>query len=208
MGIIIGGGTTVSFGSSCAVSAQWGMSANRQDVYCLGSFLPNSQYSILKPQTTVNITVYSPGPTYSTPGSSSCTSASTLSATITPVGCGSSGGGSGVSGSFWVVGYSYSKQSKDVPGQESWSMVRYEPTSGGVSPTVLRGTATGQGTSGSGVRFTGVTTAGSAGSVSANSLGTSDSVTAGTVSSVGGGASGSSDSGTGNASIPYNVLYI
>lgn len=208
MGVIIGGGTTASIGSStCAVSAQWGVSANRQDVYCLGSYIPNSTYSITKPQTTLNITVYSPGPSYPTPGSSSCTNASTITANVSPAGC-KGGGGGGVSGAFWVVGYSYSKQSKDTPGQESWSLVRYE-VAGGIQPTVLRGTATGQGTSGSGVTIdSSGKTSGTAGNISANSIGTSESVDVGTVTLVGGGKGGTNDGGSGNASIPYNVLYI
>lgn len=209
MGVIIGGATTVAFGANCcAVSAQWGMSANRQDVYCLGSYVPNSVYSILKPQTTLNLTVYSPGPSHSVPGSSSCENATTLTASVNPAGCkGTGGGGAGVSGEFWVVGYSYSKQSKDTPGQESWSLVRYEEANG-VSPTVLRGTATGQGTSGSGITFGANPTSGTAGSISANSIGTSDDITAGIVTKVGAGEGSDADGGSGNASIPYNVLYI
>lgn len=220
MGVIIGGGTTASLsasasgggsGTACIISAQWGMSANRQDVYCLGSYTPNDTHSITKPQTTLNMTLYSPGPTYETLGSTTCVSAPRITGSVMPLGCGAGGGGNGVSGMFWVVGYSYSKQSKDTPGQESWSMVRYESTTTGTAivPTVLRGAATGQGTSGSGVviHATGKTT-GATGSISANSIGTSASVDAGIVIQVGGGDGGTKEGGSGNASIPYNVLYI
>ena len=205
MAIVIGAATTVSFGSACVISASWGYNPNSQRLFCLGEWTPNR--TIDRPTRTLNLVVYSPGPTYSTGPTTSCSDAGTVSAGISPAACG--GTFSSMSGNWWVTGYSFSKDDAQMPGQESWSLVDYKPPGSELNPTyVLRGIAEGQGTPNAGIKFTGTTTESTSGSVSAGGFGQAYTIDVGVVEEVGGGASGVGVTGTGNASIPYTPLYI
>jgi hypothetical protein len=160
----------------------------------------------------LSVTIYSPGPSYDVTPSQSCSDASSISASVSPAACGDSV--EGVSGSWMVTGYNYTKEDKSMPGQESWSLTRWKDVpapSGGtyVEPTyVLRGIAEGQATGNAGITFTGSTTEVSSGSVSAGGFGRADVLEVGVVSNVGGGSSSVGDTGQGSANIPYTPLYI
>lgn len=202
MGIVIGAGTTAEFSGACIVSASWSVSQNTQRLYCLGSWTPDN--SIDRPTQTLNFTVYSPGPTYTTAPTTECTDANMISASISPAACGGSAGD--LSGDWFVTSYSFSKDDAILPGQESWSMQQWI----GTTPPdyVIRGTAEGSGTETAGIEFEGDTTEGSSGSVSAGGIGRADTVTIGVVSSVGGGSDVEGETGTGSVSIPYTPLYL
>lgn len=201
MGLVIGAMTSVSF-TGCATSVNWGASPNNQRLYCLGSWDPH--LIISKPTATLSITVYAPGPNYSTSPATGCVSANTISASVSPGSCG--GGGSGVSGAWFVTSYSYSKDDAAMPGTESWSMQQWI---GALQPTyVMRGVSEGQGSLNSGISFDSVEGSTSTGSVSAGGFGRADDLSVGTVSSVGGGSSTAGDTGQGSASMPYTDLYI
>lgn len=208
--IIIGSATTVSFGGECALSAQWGFNPNAQRLYCIGSWDPHATY--YRPTETLNITIYAPGPTYSTAPSNSCTNANTIAASVTPIGCGSSV--EGVSGSWYVTGYNYTKQEKGMPGQESWSLTKWVAGSvaNSIAPTyVIRGIAEGQTTDEGSTGITFSSTDGldaTSGSVSANAVGTAETNVFGVVEQVGGGSSAVGDIGQGSANIPYTPLYV
>lgn len=207
MAVVIGAATTVSFGGSCVISANWGSNPNIQRLYCLdGSWDP--YLTIEKPTETLSLTVYAPGPTYSTSPTTSCSNANTITASVSPAECGGDDTG-GVSGNWYVTSYSYSKEDGSSPGQESWSLIKYITT---VPDYVLRGITEGQSTtntSQTGITFdtTGSTNI-ATGSVSAGGIGRSYNLVTGTISSVGGGSSAAGVIGQGSASIPYTPLYI
>jgi hypothetical protein len=207
--VIIGSGTIVSFGSGCVQSANWAFNPGKQDAFCLGETAPSNVYRTFKPSSTLSLTVYaSSGQTYSTVASTTCTDADTISATVSPAVCGTTTI-DGVSGEWWVTGYSYSKEDSASPGTESWSLTNWKVTSGiagAVIPSaVLRGISQGQS---SGVE-TGITldieASSTTGSVSANGFGKGYAYSHGTVSKVGSGSK--TGTGNGNASIPYTQLY-
>ena len=202
MAIIIGAATTVSFGGTCVTSANWGISPNNQRLYCLGSWTPDQVIS--KPTETLSLTIYAPGPSYSTAPSTSCVDANTIVASVSPAACGEASGG--VSGDWFVTSYSYSKESGSDPGTESWSMQKWV---GALLPSyVLRGISEGQATSNAGVVFDSTDGTSETGSVSAGSFGKSDILTLGVVGSVGGGSSAQGDTGQGSASMSYTDLYL
>jgi len=205
MGIIIGSMTNVSFGG-CAISVSWSSSSNVERFYCIGNWDPF--LITAKPTQSLNITLYAPGPSYLTSESRSCSTTNSISATVDASGC--SGGGGGVSGSWFVTSYSYSKDSSIVPGQESWSMTQWLSGQGVGAPTIImRGIAEGEGSTGSGISFGGgYSVSASSGGVSANGIGRADTVTQGQVSGVGGGEGSGPGTGAGSASIPYTPLYI
>ena len=206
MGIIIGSMTNVGFGGACVISASWSSSSNVERLYCIGSWDPFLLTS--KPTQSLNITLYAPGPSYSTAQSRSCSTTNSIGASVSAAGCG--GGGGGVSGSWFVSSYSYSKESSIMPGQESWSMIQWLSGQGIGAPTaILRGIAEGEGSVGSGIIFGGgYTVTANSGSVSANGIGRSDTVTQGQVAGVGGGSGAGSGTGAGSVSIPYIPMYI
>ena len=204
MAIVIGAGTSASIGGvTCVASVNWGANPNTQRLYCLGSWTP--EYEIERPTENMNMTVYSPGPTYGTTPSVSCADADQISAMVSPVVC-PAGAVPGMSGNWFVTSYSYSKDDAQLPGQESWAMTRW------VGPTppdyTLRGIAEGSGTPNAGIVFTGSTTESTTGNVAAGGIGRADTLTMGTVIQVGGGASASGETGTGSVSIPYTPLWI
>lgn len=202
MAIVIGSNTQVSFGQACVVSVSWSMSQNSQKLFCLGSWDPHM--TIDKPTQTVNLTVYSPGPGYDTKPTTSCADANTIPCSVSPEACGGGAGG-GVDGSFYVTSYSYSKEAI-MPGQESWSLMRYV----GENPPSynLRGITEGQATGESGMTFDTESGSGSSGNVSAGGFGKADEMVTGVVIKVGGGSSAASATGNGSASIPYTPLWV
>lgn len=211
MAIVIGATTTVSFMSGkCVISANWGYNPNAQRLFCLGKWEPHATY--YRPTETLNVTIYAPGETYDVSPTKSCADANTITAGVSPASCG--GSVDGVSGSWFVTSYSFNKEDAAMPGQESWSLTKWKSVPAppdGVSSEpdyVMRGICEGQGTSNSGVTFTGGTTETSTGSVSAGGFGRADKLQIGVVSSVGGGTDAAGETGQGSVSIPYTPLYI
>lgn len=207
MAIVIGAGTSASFGGACVVSAQWGFSPNTQRLYCLdGTYDP---FMIIeRPTETASVTVYAPGPSYDTTPTQGCTNAGQIAFSISPAFCGESVGG-GVSGNWYVTSYSYSKEDSTMPGQESWSLQRWvEGSSVSLPSYVFRGISEGSGTPNAGITFTGTTTNATSGNVSAGGFGTAHTVIVGQVVAVGGGQGLGGETGTGSASIPYTPLYL
>ena len=217
--VVIGAGSTVSFmGNFCFISASWGADPGRQDAFCLGSWSPSEDHIVYKPQQTMSLTLYAPGPTYDTNPATSCTTEGAVSASISAATC---EGSDDIGGSNWQVNsYSYSKASKDVPAQETWSLIRYigaseiltgTAASRAVEPTfVLRGITQGQSTDSAvtGITFSDTFASSKAGNVSAGGTGTASTTTHGIVSSVGGGLNSVSVYGEGSASIPLTPMYI
>lgn len=213
MAIVIGAATQVSFGGACVISANWGYNPNTQRLYCIGEWTPREELTYYRPTETLNLTIYAPGPSYSTEPTTSCANANSISASVSPAACGGSAGG-GSSGSWMVTSYSYSKDDATLPGQESWSLTKWQsvaaPAGGNsVEPTyVMRGISEGQATPEAGISFSGGTVETTTGNVSAGGFGRADTLEVGVVDSVGGGSSSSGDTGQGSASIPYTPLYI
>ena len=202
MAIVIGASTNVSF-AACVTSANWGASPNSQRLYCLGSWDPHKVIS--KPTATLSLTVYAPGPFYSTEPTTSCANANTMAASVSPAACGA-GGAEGVGGDWFVTSYSYSKDDANMPGTESWSMQMWI---GDLRPSyVMRGVTEGQGSPDSGIGFSNVDGSSSTGSVSAGGFGRADTLFVGVVGSVGGGSSMAGATGQGSASMSYTDLYI
>lgn len=212
MAIVIGAATQVSFESACVISANWGYNPNVQRLYCIGEWVPDDTRVYYRPTETLNLTIYAPGPSYSTEPTTSCADANTISASITPSACG--GSFSSLTGSWLVTSYSYSKDDATLPGQESWALTRWKdlnstPPSNYVEPTyVMRGISEGQATPEAGITFTGTTVDTQTGNVSAGGFGKADELEVGVVSNVGGGSSTAGDTGQGSASMPYTPLYI
>lgn len=217
--VVIGASSTVSFGgNTCVISANWGADPGRQDAFCLGSWSPSDAHIIYKPQQTISLTLYAPGPTHTTTPTEDCNDAPTENVSISAATC---NGSENIGGTGWHVNsYSYSKASRDQPAQESWSFIRYKgaseiltgaATSRAVEPTfVSRGITQGQSTDPdvTGITFSDTFASSKAGSVSAGGTGTSSITEHGIVSSVGGGSSAVTDYGEGSASIPLTPMYI
>lgn len=216
MAIVIGAATQVSFYGTCVISANWGYNPNIQRLYCIGEWTPNESRTTYRPTETLNLTVYSPGPVHpgGIPPTTSCDDANGVSASISPAACGDETY-SGMSGTWLVTSYSYSKDDATMPGQESWSLTRWKnldtasPTNTVYPTYVMRGISEGQSTgSESGITFTGTTVSTFTGNVSAGGFGRADTLLMGVVSSIGGGSSAAGVTGQGSASIPYTPLYI
>lgn len=223
--VIIGAGTTASFSlanDACFISAQWGFNPGRTDAYCLGAWAPSNTHITYKPTQTLSLTMYAPATSsYPIPPSETCDDASTVTASVSPASCDASI--SDLSGSWFVQSYSYSKEGKDVSGQETWSLIKYGSdvasflTSQGVSADrialpsyVIRGITSGEATDEAlaGISFMETYAQALNGSVSAGSTGKASFTTYGVVDAVGGGTNSSNFLGTGSASIPYTPLYI
>jgi hypothetical protein len=217
MGVVIGAGTTVSVGTgsgACITSVSWGYNHGRQDVYCLGSWSPSEDHSVSKPSITVNISAYAgSGITYTCTPTEDCVDAPVVDVSVSAKSCGGGAGGSGVAGGFHVQSYSFSKDSGDQPGQESWGMIKWKNV-GGKAPViepsyVIITAATGESSgSGTGVTIDDPYASGFSGSVSAGGVGNFNETEVGTVSSVGGSSTGFGWTGTGSASITLTPLYI
>jgi hypothetical protein len=229
--VIIGAGTNVSLEgatNSCLTSANWSFTPGRQDAFCLGSWDANEDYVLYKPTQTLSITGYAPvRSAFQIPVSLDCDDASTLDASLSTEACDATVDVD-VDGDWFVQSYSYSKETKDQPAQETWGLIKYKDisdflTNQGVNPLriaipsgVPRGITMGESTEDiatateTGITFSNVFAQSQNGSVSAGamSFGTVTSVYNGTVTAVGGGTSSAAFKGTGSASIPYTPLYI
>lgn len=221
MGIIIGAATTVSgTGFSHVTQISWDINPNIQRAYILGSWSPYAPAELKSPTETLNITTYSPGPSYATTPTQSCIDANQLNVTISPAGCGA--GASGPTTVDWFVSsYSYSKGDARSPGTESWSLMNYV-TLGDANVTlptyVLRGITEGSITSSdilsdaegiAGINFDDSSVnSGTQGSVSAGQIGRADTQYTGVITSVGNSQGAMGDIAQGSASIPYTPLYI
>lgn len=217
MGVIIGSGVTVSFYGACAISANWGYNPNTQRFYCLGETSP--RFIINKPTETLSIAIYSgtggPG-SFSTVASEDCNTAAQLTASVTAVDC--AGGSVSLVGQWFPNSYGYSKDDPNLPGQETWGMMRWvrDDATGTEPPDrVIRGVSEGQGTylpedADPGIDFDPGTTAESnAGNASAGSIGRNDALRLGTVISLYGGEGvATGKTGQGSSSIPYTPLWI
>lgn len=217
MGIVIGAATTVSFNSGHATQVSWGINPNIQRAYTLGNWAPYAEAQVKAPTETLNVTVYSPGPSYITSPTQTCTNANQVSASVSPAGCG--GGSEGPSSTMWyVTSYSYSKGDARAPGTESWSMMQYvtmEDVTVVLPTYVLRGISEGSVTGDSvaaaglaGIVFSGSVDIGTQGSVSAGQIGRADYQYMGVISSVGSSSGGSGDIASANCSMPYTPLYM
>jgi len=217
--VVIGQSTIVDFGSACVISANWAFEPGKQDAFCLGSWVPSEDHMIFKPQQTLSVTLYAPGPSHNVEPSDSCDMTDTIDASVSPGLC--NGTSAPITGPWMVTSYNYSKESKDQPAQESWSLIKYIGASAfltgnaalrAVEPgTVLRGIAQGQCTDEgvTGITFgTGGAYATSVnGSVSAGAIGKQTTMQHGVVGSIGGGSSDKNATGTGSTSIPLNPIY-
>lgn len=158
MAVIIGGGSSVTsslLAGGGVVSVNFGLQANIERLYSLGSF---DIYDIsTTKQRTFSMNVYGKKPvgtggtnTYSVTPSSSCADANSVSITFNPSACG--GSVVGFTDTFFVSSYSYSKDLTGY-GQESWAFTTkpiHVPSYGGTI-YMLRGLATGQLLTGTGV---------------------------------------------------------
>lgn len=221
MGIIIGAATTVSgTGFSHVTQVSWDINPNIQRAYILGSWSPYAPAELKSPTETLNITTYSPGPSYATTPTQTCADANQLTVTISPAGCGAGSAGP-TSVNWFVTSYSYSKGDARSPGTESWSLMNYV-TLGDPNVTVptyvLRGITEGSISSSDliadaqdivGIVFDGGSiNTGTQGSVSAGQIGRADTQFTGVITSVGNSQGAMGDIGQGSASIPYTPLYI
>jgi len=206
MAVIIGAGTIVNFnGADCVISASWSASSNTERLYCLGTTTPH--LTIARATQSLNIVIYAPGDPYSLDVTNICANANTITASVSPAGCG--GSVTGVSGQWFVNQYAYAKEDPALPGQETWSMVQWVYSGNGIIPNyVLRSISEGEGTDNSGIVFAPGSTTAYNGSVAANSIGRADVVSQGIVESVGGGEGAGPGTGTGSVQIPYIPLYL
>jgi hypothetical protein len=215
MAIIIGAGTTVSFGGACVISANWGYNPNTQRLYCIGEWSPSYTYD--RPTQTLSMSIYSGtgGPIYNTSPTESCTNANQVSASVFPAACGDSV--ANITGDWFVNSYGFSKDDPLLPGQETWGMQRWVTGQYGNTPVptyVIRGISEGSGTKDAndadpGILFTGVTTESQSGNVTAGGIGRNDTLTLGVTTQVGGSESPASGKiGQGSVSMPYTPLWI
>jgi len=216
MAIIIGSATNVEFGGACVIQAQWGFTPNNQDAYCLdGVGDPVPARTTFKPEQSLSLTLYAPGPVHAVPLTKNCVDASVIAATITPGSC--SGAVGNITGNDWMVtSYNYSKETRDAIAQESWSLVKYlgfavEDISSLLAPTaVLRTASQGQSSNDStGVIIPIPIATANTGSISVGSLGKAETMNIGKVTQVGGGGGAtSSPAATGSAQMAYTPIYV
>lgn len=218
MAVIIGALTTVSIAGS--ISANWSVQAQINRLWELGSWTPYK--TVVTKMESANITAYAgSGPSISLAPSTSCAdSTATFSVTISPGACGAGGGG-GLTGSFFLMSYSYSKGDAVGLGQESYNGQRWPGGGGGGgveaidAPTyVLQGPAEGNESgdvTNKGVTLGSTTVEGTQGSVSAGfpGLGQADTIKYGIVSAVGGGTLKQDGKvGQGSANVPHQPIWV
>jgi hypothetical protein len=206
MGVIVGAATSITGDFSNAISVNWGASPNSQRLYVLGSVTPFK--TIKKPTETLSITVYSKGPAIDVAAATKCEEASEVTAGISSEACGDCGEGASVDGPWYLTSYSFSKE-VGMPGQESFSMMKYIKTGTDVVPPslVIRGVAEGSWTPDSGVTSDVIDGESKAGSVSAGGVGRSDTMSIGTVTKVGAAGAAIGVTGQASVSIPYIPIY-
>jgi len=220
MAIIIGALTTT--GVQGTISAQWGVQAQLNRLWQLGSWDPYR--TVVTKVENVSFTTYagSVGTKDLSPATSCADSTATIAVNISPATCGAFI--PGLSGNFYLTSYNYSKGDAIGIGQESWAGQRWPGGgTGGVNteytgaPTyVLQGPSEGSRSgdvSDTGIVFDGgaAQVEGSQGSVSAGfpGIGQADTTIYGIVNRVGGGTLKEDGKiGQGSASIPHQPLYI
>lgn len=218
MAVIIGAATTTGIDGS--ISAQWSVQAQMNRLWTLGNWTPYK--TIVTKVETVSITAYAGGgPSVALSPAAGCTdSAAKFTVTISPAAC--AGGSSGLSGSFYLMSYSYSKNDAVGLGQESYNGQRWPGGGAGggdveytAAPSVvLQGPTEGSKTgdvSNIGITLGSVTVEGTQGSVSAGfpGLGQADITEYGIVSNVGGGTLKEDGKvGQSSANVPHQPLYI
>lgn len=213
MAVIIGAATTISFYGTCATSANWSYNANTQRLYCIGSWTAFD--TINKPTQTLSLTVYSPsGISHSTQASTSCTDVGRVSASVAPAGCDDQYGElDSITGSWYVTGFSYSKDDPQQQAQETWNLQQWVAGTGVVTPTiVIQGVSEGSRSKRLGadtgvVLDAGSITEGQSGSVSAGGTGKADTLETGVCTSIGTTTSVVGEVGTGNVSVSLTPLY-
>jgi len=216
MAVIIGALTTT--GIDGAISANWSVQAQMNRLWELGSWTPYK--TVVTKVESANITAYAGGgPSISLSPSTSCAdSTATFVVTISPGACG--GGVAGLTGSFFLMSYSYSKGDAIGLGQESYNGQRWPGGGGGGgvestdAPTyVLQGPTEGSRSgdvADKGITLS-VTVEGTQGSVSAGfpGLGQADTIEYGMVSAVGGGTLKEDGKvGQSSASVPHQPIYV
>lgn len=213
MAFIIGAGTTTSLAGVQTVSVTQTPSIQYQ--YVLGQAAP--YFKLITTQTQISITTYG-GQGYSTalPVSTDCNDASTVSFTVSPGSC--VGTATGVSGDFFISGYSYSKEIEGF-GTQTYNLVDKPiitvegQTAIFPEPIMLRGQSTGQAVNQpiTGITFGGTTTPGIGIQVSAGfpGIGNSDESIAGEVSAISPGIFFQpGQRGNGSVTVPYTPLYV
>jgi hypothetical protein len=155
--IIIGAGSSVNtpllVSNTGVVSVNFGLQASVERLYVLGSFTPYDTTSTK--QRSMSLVVYGKKPDNSAgtvqqllPVSTGCSDASSVSITFNPSSCG--GTLTGFVDTFFITGYSYSK---DVTGygQESWSFITKQIVDSYTGTIyMLRGISSGQLSTGTG----------------------------------------------------------
>lgn len=166
-------------------------------------------------QVTASLTLYAPGPTYSTEISINCEEGETISLKVVPGFCGEEVAGLTLEDDFYVNSYSYNKTTL-THGTESWGLIsktvfansNFEPL---FSTLMLTGAATGSSTdpsSETGVVFNTNTVETIAIDVSAGNpgLGQANKLLFGGVSQIGGGLGSGATDGKASVTIPYASL--
>jgi hypothetical protein len=210
MAFILSTATVVSAPFANAVSVNVSVNSQQQFLYQLSNSNPVYD-SLTNFQTALNITVYSPGPTYNTIQSTDCKVANTININVEPGFCGTSIPGLEIDDNFVVNSYSYIK-ARNTYGQETWGMTTLpkildENGNELYTATLFRGVATGTATDETiaGVQFTGATVESNTMSVTAGfpGVGTANTLQFGRVTRVGGSTGPGSVDGQANVSIPY-----
>lgn len=151
MAVIIGGGSSVSstlLAGGGVVSVNFGLQANIERLFALGSFDPYDTSTVKQRSFSMNVYGKKPNGSggtnpQSVEPSTTCANASSLSITFNPSACG--GAVTGFTDDFFISSYSYSKDLTGY-GQESWAFTTrptHVPTYGGTI-YMLRGLAAGQ----------------------------------------------------------------
>ena len=213
MGVIIGAATTVTFnsgggggGSGCtgATQASWSYNPNVQRFFELGKWTSCGSFSL--PTNTLSLTFYVPTTSIAIPASLVCENP-VNTASVSPEGCGDAS--NGVSGNWYITGYSYSKGDPKQPATASFSMMQYADPD--TKPEYnIRGIAEGSVTGSQsqvGITLEGTPDEGSSGNVSAGQIGRENAVYTGVATNIGGGTSVVGEEGQGSVSIPYTPIW-
>lgn len=212
MAFILSTATVVSSPFQNAVSVNTGVNTQQQLLFQLSNSNPVYD-TLINYQTTVNISVYSPGPKYNTIQSVDCKASNTLRVKVTPGFCGKSLPSLVIDDEFYVNNYSYSKD-RNTHGTESWSLIsknRVLDDTGKLQyeSEMFRGISTGTSTGGAknttGTVFSGNLTKSSQMSVQAGfpGVGSANEIFFGRVVAVGGGIGEGDSEGQASVSIPY-----
>lgn len=208
-GIVLGYTSVFEINGHCATDASWNLNPQTERFYCLdGKFTPVEDLTIHKANITLDVTVYSPGPSVDISPSKDCDTQDDvcdINVSSNLVGCGAAADVD-IPDRMMVTSYSYSKEDGVMPGEESWSLQRF--VGDNVPSHVIRGISEGTATEDAGIEFRTEEFTSSTGNVSAESVGRANTVTGGTIERVGGGSSAAGVVGEGSADIPYTPLWL